>query len=390
MAKMDAVLIWLRDEGRLQRNRVAFVEALAAQMRLAGFPVDRMTTGIPILHPNFDSTSVRWVKDEGGGERSWPMAPENYVMRANSPLHAAYFEGRSTRSAITPEPVEGEFGIIPDLRADGYTDYVCVPIPFSDGSNKAMTFATKEEAGFSDEDLVDLEGLAGHVGAVLELQTVSRKAETLLGAYLGEQVSARVLDGQIRRGDAEEIHAVIWFSDLRGSTPLAEAMEPTDFLQLLNRYLECMAEAVLNHQGEVLRFIGDAALGIFPITPKRPLAKACSDAVDAALESIQRMEAINASRADEGEAPVEFGVGLHVGDVLYGNIGAAHRLEITVIGAAANEAARIEGMCTTLDQRLLFSQGVADQIEGQKRDLGAHALKGVGAPIRLFTVGPSD
>ncbi len=362
-----------------------FVEALALRLTSAGVAVDRITTGVPILHPQLDTSSVVWTEGSPTAERSWIMAPEHYVMRQNSPLHSAYFHGESSRAVIGAERVPGEFGVVDDLRKAGFADYMVLPAPFSDGSFKAMSFATRSRDGFRDSDVALLTQVMPAVALIMELITSYRTSRTLLTTFLGQQIGERVLKGQVRRGQADEIPAVIWFSDLRGSTPLAEALEPRAFLDLLNAYLECMAEAVLEHDGEVLRFIGDAALGIFPITADNPVGPTCARAIKAGRSAIGRMEALNNERRQAGLPSVEFGVGLHVGDVLYGNIGAATRLEFTVIGAAANEAARIEGLCKTLGHRLLVSDKVATHVPERVTDLGLHALRGVGSEVRIFS-----
>jgi adenylate cyclase len=192
-----------------------------------------------------------------------------------------------------------------------------------------------------------------------------------------------VLAGQIRRGDGEDLHAVIWFCDLRDSTPLADSMSRVEFLRLLNEFFECVLGPVLEQKGEVLRFIGDAALAIFPI-PQGDVAEragAARRAVQAARAAVERMAAFNAQR----ERKLRFGIGLHLGHVLYGNIGTPTRIEFTVIGAAANEAARIEGFCKTLDVPLVLSEPVARHV-ADCVSLGSHRLRGVGEPIELFTL----
>jgi adenylate cyclase len=174
---------------------------------------------------------------------------------------------------------------------------------------------------------------------------------------------------------------VLWFCDLRDSTPLADSMSRAEFLRLLNEFFECVLVPVLEREGEVLRFIGDAALAIFPVGANA--GEACRRAVEAAREAIGRMEIANARR----ERPLRFGIALHMGDVLYGNIGTPSRLEFTVIGAAANEAARIEALCKVLDAPLLLSAHVARHLPGCT-SLGRHALRGVGEPVELFTLRP--
>jgi adenylate cyclase len=186
---------------------------------------------------------------------------------------------------------------------------------------------------------------------------------------------------------------VIWFSDLRGSTRLADRMPRQAFLHLLNDYFECMAGAVLDHGGEVLRFIGDAALAIFPIgtITARPQdcpehIRACETAIEAARDAVRRVAAVNAEREACGDRTIGFGIGLHLGEVLYGNIGTPQRLEFSVVGAAANEAARIEGMTKVLGRSVLISETVAQVARQPLIDLGSHALRGVSDPQRLFTL----
>ena len=159
------------------------------------------------------------------------------------------------------------------------------------------------------------------------------------------------------------------------------------FLSLLNEYFECLAGAVLDHEGEVLRFIGDAALAIFPVTDEGwSVAEACEAAVAAAKDALGRMVKLNNQRESFGAPPLGFGIGLHLGDVMYGNIGTSERIEFTVIGAAANEAARVEGLCKTLDVNFLISEQVREHLKGKWQSLGKHALRGVGDEIEVFTV----
>ena len=204
-----------------------------------------------------------------------------------------------------------------------------------------------------------------------------------------------MLQGLIKRGDGDDINAVIWFCDLRGSTPLAESLPREAFLTVLNGFFECTAGTVLDHGGEVLRFIGDAALAIFPIAaPEQDSADqrsnataeaACATAFAAARDAVARMETLNRERSGRGEEPLGFGIALHLGDVMYGNIGTPQRLEFTVIGAAANEAARLEGMCKILKKPLLLSAEVARHLPDELQSLGHHKLRGVGAEQEIFT-----
>jgi adenylate cyclase len=197
-----------------------------------------------------------------------------------------------------------------------------------------------------------------------------------------------VLDGLIKRGDGDNIHAVIWFCDLRNSTPLSETMGRDDFLVMLNGFLEVMADAVLEQGGEVLRYIGDAALAIFPIAEDQQGSHSVAtvQAIQAAKNAIKRMHDLNGERAERGENEIGFGIGLHLGDVTYGNIGSPSRLEFTVIGAAANEAARIESLTKTLHKPVLMSESFHDSLADDLTSLGKHSLRGVAGEQEIFTL----
>jgi len=245
----------------------------------------------------------------------------------------------------------------------------------------AASFATRRAGGFAEAVIAALRQVATALARIAEIYAHLRKTRNILDAYLGPQAGEKVLQGQIKRGDGQDLHAVIWFCDLRDSTPLADSMGRQDFLRLLNDYFECVLGPVMERGGEVLRFIGDAALAIFPIG-SQSVAEACSQAAGAAKEAISRMETRNRGR----DVPLRFGVGLHLGDVMYGNIGTPSRIEFTVIGAAANEAARIESLCKVLKVPLIASEKVVKHLSrGEWKSLGRHALRGVGNEMELFT-----
>ncbi|MEE8271410.1 MAG: adenylate/guanylate cyclase domain-containing protein, partial [Alphaproteobacteria bacterium] len=197
--------------------------------------------------------------------------------------------------------------------------------------------------------------------------------------------------GLVKRGDGEDLHAVIWFCDLRGSTALADSLSRDDYLATLNEYFDSVAGAVIEHGGEVLKFIGDAVLAIFAIDdPANPHPEACAQALAATRDAQRRIDAVNAERAARGEPPLAFGIGLHRGNLTYGNIGTDQRLDFTVIGPAVNEASRIEDMCKALDTPVLVSSAFARGITDSLVSLGRHALRGVRDEQEIFTLPPDD
>jgi adenylate cyclase len=219
-------------------------------------------------------------------------------------------------------------------------------------------------------------------------------AEDLLKTYLGERTGERVLAGHTKRGEGEKIHAVIWLCDLRDSTRLSESIPVESFFRSLNEFFDCTAGAVLKQGGEILSYIGDAVLAIFPIGgTERPLAQvcfreegACAAALAAAWDARSRVDALNHQRSGRGELPLQFGLAIHVGDVMYGNLGVPERMQFTVIGAAANEAARLAGMCKDLGRWVLVSSQFPSCFPNQLASLGHHSMRGVEKPQEVFTL----
>jgi adenylate cyclase len=338
------------------------------------------------LHPNVAGRGFFWRADKPD-ETEFTVAEHDWMgskAHLASPIHAITSSGQDIRRRLADPECPIDFEILTELRGEGMTDYYATPLPTLTGEKLLASFTTRQAGGFSDAEIAALRRLRAPVGRVAEIMGLRRKAKNILDAYLGEQTGEKVLAGQIKRGDGEEIRAVIWFCDLRDSTPLADSMSREAFLQLLNEYFECVLGPVQERKGEILRFIGDAALAIFPIGTE-PAAVACAKALDAAQAAVKRMAELNTKREAAGLPRLRFGIGLHLGLVLYGNIGTPTRIEFTVIGAAANEAARIEGLCKTLKVDVAVSENVARHLASRLRSLGLHALRGVGAPIEIFT-----
>jgi adenylate cyclase len=353
---------------------------LCRRLRACGVPLYRAAVFVRTLHPNVLGRGFIWSEDTDAVEIV--EAPHDFLgsdQYQRSPMRLVFAEHVEVRRPLFDPACPMDFGILADLRAAGVTDFFALPLRFVNGEVHAASFATRRPGGFGDAELDALRRVGTALARIAEIYAHLRKARNVLDAYLGRHAGEKVLAGQIRRGDGEEIHAVIWFCDLRESTPLAESMSREAFLRLLNEFFDCMLTPVLEQGGEVLRFIGDAALAIFPVG-ELPVAEACARALAAARQAASRIERLNAGR----ERPLGFGIGLHLGDLTYGNVGTATRIEFTVVGAAANEAARIEALCKTLGVSVLVSEPVARHLPGGLRPLGRHALRGVGAPIELF------
>lgn len=382
MMRNHPVITWLMTDARKLADATEFLDGLASQLRMAGVDVSRITTGVPILHPQIFSFSGLWEQGKQTTERLYRAEPDTSRLIADSPIRIAYDGGGPIRCDLAAPPQSGEYAISADLRRDGYTDYVVYSVPFADGSYKALSLATKRLAGFNDEELALFEAIIPPLAFNLEVQALRRTARTLLNTYIGQQSGAKVLEGQIRRGSGETIRAVIWLSDIRGFTDLSETLPRDTLIDLLNSYFGPMCDAVASHGGEVLKFIGDAMLAIFRIDADA--ASTCEAALAAAERAQAALAEENKRRELEGLPRIDYGLALHVGDVIYGNIGSNTRLDFTVIGPAVNLTARIESMCRPLGQQLLLSSEFVRLSGIPAQSLGKFALKGIAEKQELF------
>jgi adenylate cyclase len=381
------IIRWLMTDARSKVDASEFLEAFAHELRAAGADVSRITTGVPILHPLIFSFSGLWQLGKGTTERRYRTGPDTSATMANSPIRIAYEGGGPVRCDLAAPPREGEFAILGDLRREGFTDYVVHSVPFADGSHKALSLATTRRGGFKGDELSLFEAMIPAVAFNLEVQALRRTARTLLDTYVGRQSGGRVLGGQIQRGTGETIRAVIWLCDLRGFTNLSEALSRDTLIDLLNSYFGPMCDAVAEQGGEILKFIGDAMLAIFPIGADT--AATCAAALVAAERAQAALIEKNLRRKAAGLPRIAYGLALHLGDVLYGNIGSDTRLDFTVIGPAVNLTARIESMCRQLGRSLLLSSDFVKAGRIPATSLGAFPLKGVGAEQEIFVPGES-
>lgn len=382
------VVDWLIDGARSVHMPQDVLFEMSERLVALGLPFYRVAVFVTTLHPNVAGRGFFWRRGAEAvevSEASYEILDTDLYYK--NPVFAVCLDGKEIRRSLFDPACPQDFPLLEDLRAEGVTDYVAMPLDFINGEIHAVSYTTDREGGFSEEEIAALQRVRPALTRVAEIYAAKRTAMNLLDAYLGHQAGEKVLRGQIKRGDGQDIHAVIWFCDLRNSTPLADSMNREAFLALLNDYFECMAGAVLDHEGEVLRFIGDAVLAIFPVTDEgRSAQEACTVATLAAKDALDRMEKLNKQRESFGHPPLGFGIGIHLGDVMYGNIGTPERIEFTVIGAAANEAARIESLCKPLEVNFLLSEQVEAHLDGAYKSLGKHALRGVGDEIEVFTL----
>jgi len=349
----------------------------------AGYPVARSTLIMPTLHPQVFATVLVWRADTPGVRVV--HEPHDILTTprfADSPFAQIIRGAGGVRRRIEEAGAKLDFPVVRDLHKEGATDYVAMPFRFSDGQINVMSMTSFTKGGFSAAQLGQIYEVMPMLARLFEVHAQRRIASGLLETYLGHNTGNRVLEGLVKLGDGEHIDSVIWFCDLRDSTPNSERMGREAYLQHLNRFLYCMAGSVIDSGGEVLRYIGDAALAIFPTAGGA--ARACEKAVAAVRLALERVRLVNEQHPEA--PPLKFGIGLHLGSVTYGNIGIPQRLEFTVIGPAANEAARVESMTKDLGKLVLASGAFAAAYPGKLVSVGKHRLKGVTVEHELFTL----
>jgi len=286
--------------------------------------------------------------------------------------------------ARTDDPLNSRFPIIDELRAEGVTDYVALPLPFIDGTVNASSWTTKQPGGFTDEQLAALRSLVKPLVRVVEIISLNRLAASLLDTYVGNRAGERIMGGQIRRGHTETMNAAIWLSDLRGFTSLSDRVPAETVVDVLNQYFDCQVTAIRNHGGEVLKYMGDGLLAVFPIDEYvGDEQQVCSRVLEAAHESRASVADLQYPIGDAVER-FRFGVALHVGRILYGNIGGGNRLDFTCIGPAVNLAARLEKIASQLKRTIVASEGFAGICRGGWSDLGEFPVAGFSKAARVY------
>ena len=298
------------------------------------------------------------------------------------------------RKLVGPEALL-DFTLFEELKEQGYTDFLLLATALEGmstrkregGNNRGIlvSWASDKPEGFTGEDLISLQKIQRRFAVACKTIIQARISDNIAKTYLGVRAGENVLNGQIRRGDGERTNAVVWYADMRNSTSLADTMEPDEYFDLLNAYFMSTAEPVVNHGGEILDFIGDAVLGIFPYQETSQLSEAAK-AANAALDDVLDISReANKEREKQGLEMFKFGIGLNVGEVMFGNIGIPSRLTFSVIGPTVNEVARIESMTKLLQTQILADQTFASLNPDRWQSVGEHKLDGVLFEKELFS-----
>lgn len=386
MRRAAEIFDWLVDGAPGAAGPAEVVQRLCDALHAEGFPIHRVAAFVRTLHPHIMGRSFTWRPGEAVLIREAPYdflqsaeyakSPPAWVSRTGEPFHRRLDDDGD---ALREHPV------LADFAAQGYVDYLVLPLCFLSGQIHSVSFATRDPGGFTDEHLRALVHLLRPLARVAEILALGRTAANLLSTYVGRNAGERIMAGHIVRGDTDSIRAVLWFSDLRGFTALAASVQPVTLIGALNDLFECQVTAIERHGGEVLKFMGDGMLAIFPIEGGgRAPGELCDAALAAAGDAFAAIAALNERRRGRGDPPLRVGVSLHTGDVAYGNIGGAGRLDFTAIGPAVNVASRLEGLTARLGRPVVVSDAFARLTSRKMIDLGAFELKGVAEPQSVF------
>ncbi len=453
------VLIWLLTEGRQIPRPGPLITALAEQLAQVGAPAWRLRTALRLIHPQMFGISVVWQRGRGPAEetrtRHGVFQSDAYI---GSPIQAFNESLKTVRYRLDQLDKARDHLVLFELADQGATDYVIQPMPFSDGGRHFLAVATDRAEGFSDLDIAKFGLLAEALAPNFEIISRRHLSETLMDTYLGHRTGQKVLDGLIQRGDGEAIDAALWYSDLRDFTALTDALPPEQLFDLLNAYFEFLSSAVTARGGEVLSFIGDAMLVMFPCGEAAPgsvtgnvpgnvpgnarenarenaqgnaggntrgtagggavgtagenaaadagananpngagrtggisggnvgAQDACQAAIDSAIDAFDSLATVNFSRRRNGQPEIRFGLGLDVGKVIYGNVGAPDRLAFTVIGPTVNRTARLESLTKTTGQPVLMSDSFAQKVSQAVTFVGHFEMKGIPEPQPVYAL----
>lgn len=379
----DPVARWFVTEAYRITDTAELVGAAGEQLVLSGIPLYRLAYFQLTLHPEVAGKGYFWRRGRGVTTGVRPHGDNQDSAYRDNPLPPVLEQRKTVRVRL--DRVEPEAPLLRELKDEGATDYVALPLLFTTGHVDALSVVSDAPDGFSTADLDRMYLLQFAFTRLVEIHSLRDTATHLLDAYVGRAAGQRILAGEVKRGDGQTMEAVIWYCDLRGFTRASDTLPRDALITLLNDYFDTMGNIVTNAGGEILKFMGDGMLAIFPVPAPDERSETALRAVRAAASAVDAMLVLNRIRSAEGEPTVRFGLALHIGEVMFGNIGASQRLDFTVIGPAVNHAARLEKLCGPLDRSVVLSPAIAELLAThQVEPLGHHSMKDIDGPQAIY------
>ena len=380
---LQKLVDWLIEGARSAANPPDMMAETCERLVEAGLPLYRVGVFVRTLHPEILGRNFVWRPGAKVEVREVDFQILEAAEYQQSPLMIVFQQGIEVR-ARADDPASSRFPIIEDMRAEGVTDYIALPMLFTNGAINASSWTTKQPGGFTEQQLGHLRRLVIALSRLIEIISLHRTASLLLDTYVGNRAGARILGGQIRRGHTETMHAAVWLSDLRGSTALSDRLPAETVVEILNLYFDCQVASIRAHGGEVLKYMGDGLLAVFPVDEYvGDDRQVCARVLEAARESRASVADLQFPIGDATER-FRFGLALHIGTIQYGNIGGGNRLDFTCIGPAINLAARLEKIASRLHRTVVASEGFASICSGGWSDLGEFPIAGFARAQRVY------
>jgi adenylate cyclase len=376
---VDELIAWMVAGARPSSDAKEIIDGICKRAVAAGVPISRFALFIYTLHPNLIGWRFTWTPEQGVVRSPGKMGlftTEEYTL---NPLPSVIDKQVSIRRKLCDPNSPRDYRILDELAADGFTDYFVQPIIYINGETNAASWSSKAEGGFSDEAIAAIERINGPLARLTEAYLLWVNASTLLSTYVGRNGGEQVLSGRIHRGDGEEIEGTILFTDITGYTALSNTLSGPEVVAMLNDAFDLMVPTVEKRGGEILKFLGDGFLAIFPHSGTDALHKTAGSAREAVMESEESV-----ASAPVGER-VTFRSAIHAGRFHYGNIGGATRLDFTAIGRPVNFAARLLGAASSLGLARVASELVAPHLGAPARLAQAVELKGFSGAQPVFT-----
>ena len=385
---------WLVDQALGESDIVTMFEGLCSKMHAIGIPLGRARLTWPTLHPLFKAETILWARGkptefeqflhQENVSDAWLRSPMKYMFDNNVNILRRNLDGPSRLL---------DFPVLEEVAEQGMTDYLVIRTWLAVRNDSSTTstmgiiasWAADRPGGFTNDEIEALQKIQRRFAVACKTAIQSRIARNISETYLGKKAGTQVLAGSIRRGDGNETRAVVWYNDMRNSTALADTMPGKDFIQLLNDYFDCTATPIIEAGGEVLDFVGDGVLAIFPYNDAEEQKQAVKAATVALHNVLAARDKLNDIRHEQGLFPIRFGIGLNTGTVMFGNIGVSQRLTFSVIGPTVNEVARIESMTKATGVDALVTRDIVALQPERWVSIGHQRLSGVAQEMELFT-----
>jgi adenylate cyclase len=380
---------WLMNMALRTTDLETIVEGCCERLSAAGLPLVRIHLSFSMLHPLYSAMGFTWRRGESLQVEGYRHASDDTREHFTaSPYYHLLTHGLDHLRCRLEEGTNFEFPVFEDLKRIGVTDYMAFVTEFDSGSGQGMlgSWSTDRIGGFHEYEIAELLRIQKRLAVACKVAVQGALARNMLTTYLGSDAGSRVLNGQTRRGDGETTRAAIIVGDIRESSRMAEELGREGYIEVLNTFFDNVAGSYVDARGEILSFLGDGFLAVLPCSRNRSASNAaCHTVLSATQDALEKMAAVNENRTADGKQQIDFGIGLHIGNVMYGNVGLLDRLTFSVFGSTVNEAARLESLTKKYRTPVVVSEAFAEYCGCEFKELGTECLRGVNQAMKVFT-----